>query len=120
MAGWGSRRLSAVQGRNMLFAQVAGELARRTRWSGGRHGGIGGFDALTWSSPPGVSAGFGAAGDRHRLKLGAEFSAPGTHQVGRGGGQAPPCWRLMKPLARRPMSSFHAGSSSTVRIRRAC
>ena len=33
--------------------------------------------------------------------------------------QAPACWRLMKPLARRPMSSFQAGSSITASIRRA-
>jgi hypothetical protein len=33
--------------------------------------------------------------------------------------QAPFCWRPMKPLASRPMSSFQAGSSSTVSSRRA-
>jgi hypothetical protein len=33
--------------------------------------------------------------------------------------QAPRCWRAMKPLARRPMSSFQAGSSITASIRRA-
>ncbi len=33
--------------------------------------------------------------------------------------QAPFCWRPMKPLARRPMSSFQAGSSITASIRRA-
>lgn len=32
---------------------------------------------------------------------------------------APFCWRLMKPLARRPMSSFQAGSSITASMRRA-
>ena len=32
---------------------------------------------------------------------------------------APACWRPMKPLARRPMSSFQAGSSITASIRRA-
>ena len=32
---------------------------------------------------------------------------------------APRCWRAMKPLARRPMSSFQAGSSITASIRRA-
>lgn len=59
-----------------------------------------------------------ATGVASRLALNFSSARP-PHRLAVVVCQAPPCWRAMKPLARRPRSSFHAGSSSTVSSRRA-
>ena len=68
--------------------------------------------------PPMVALVAPATGVASNLALNFSSAKP-PHRLAVVVCHAPCCWRAMKPLASRPMSSFQAGSSITASIRRA-